>query len=523
MLLHTMGLQSVIDSWRDELHEALLKQKQDTAVALAHRIINRLDQSDDDETEEAWALNAKADVLCLLERLAEAQALYERAVHIYPNYRPSYETLATLLLHTNQPTAFADLAFRGAALFPDSGLLQFYAAKAALSQQDYQKAQGYLEATTEILPDHAEAQDSLGVIYQMQGRFREAALRHNTAVKQEANHAGYAYNLATAMDHLGDRSSAEKLYEHVVKLSPRHSTALANLAVIRQRQGHFQQAESLFLRALDVDPKMFTALMGLAGLRKLLSKKDEALRLYKEALSIKPEDPSARFMVDTLSGRTPDAPPQEYVAELFDDFAEDFERKLVRELRYQAPELVWQQVSPALEAFRRDHSDMGAYVAMDVGAGTGLFGKYLKGHVTKSIGVDLSRKMLDKAQALGIYDEVIVDDLTKAMDSQPEGSLCLVASVDTFVYLGELTPAVQAAARALHMGGILAFTVEALEESSLEEFELRDTSRYAHKRSYLQRILAASGFHLAVCDEVTLRYNKDAPIHGYVCLAIAGS
>jgi hypothetical protein len=80
--------------------------------------------------------------------------------------------------------------------------------------------------------------------------------------------------------------------------------------------------------------------------------------------------------------------PKEFVAELFDSFADSFDEKL-KNLQYKNPEMIGQAAKESAPSYRS---------ACDAGCGTGLAGRFLRPLVTGVlVGVDASQKMLDIA------------------------------------------------------------------------------------------------------------------------------
>ena len=79
------------------------------------------------------------------------------------------------------------------------------------------------------------------------------------------------------------------------------------------------------------------------------------------------------------------------------------------------------------------------------------------------------------------------------------------------VYIGDLTPLFTMVVSALRNGGKIAFTVEKLEHG---DFKLLETGRYAHSLEYIQRICTQHALEVLIQDNIVLREQKGAPIHG---------
>jgi predicted TPR repeat methyltransferase len=120
--------------------------------------------------------------------------------------------------------------------------------------------------------------------------------------------------------------------------------------------------------------------------------------------------------------------------------------------------------------------------------------------------------MLEKASALGLYDDLVEADLTATLASRP-GTYDVVTAADVLVYIGDLAPALEAAATALRFGGLAAFTVERTDEAG---YHLTTTGRYEHAPAFVRDVAAAAGLTEVSADEVVLRVEQARPVAGLV-------
>ncbi len=121
--------------------------------------------------------------------------------------------------------------------------------------------------------------------------------------------------------------------------------------------------------------------------------------------------------------------------------------------------------------------------------------------------------MIEKAKARGVYDRLGVGDLVATLLDNP-GAFDLLTAADVFIYLGDLTPVLQAALRALRPGGRLAFTVEA---GTGDRYHLHQkTLRYTHSQKYIEHVATIHGLAQELFTSVTLRVESDQPVAGYL-------
>src|SRR5262249_22659881 len=113
----------------------------------------------------------------------------------------------------------------------------------------------------------------------------------------------------------------------------------------------------------------------------------EAVLCLEKRLESEPEDPVTRHEIAALAGANPAKAPREFVRQLFDDYAENFDRSLLRGLSYSVPRELVENVVAAC-----GHGP--PWDVLDLGCGTGLMGTLLAAHARSMVGIDLSEKMI---------------------------------------------------------------------------------------------------------------------------------
>ena len=92
-------------------------------------------------------------------------------------------------------------------------------------------------------------------------------------------------------------------------------------------------------------------------------------------------------------------------------------------------------------------------------------------------------------------------------------SFDLIAACDTLIYFGDLQQVIVPAARMLHPGGRLAFTVE---RGETIPFQLTDSGRYAHSETHIRDVARLAGLRVAALTDGLLRYEYGDPVTGLV-------
>lgn len=234
--------------------------------------------------------------------------------------------------------------------------------------------------------------------------------------------------------------------------------------------------------------------------------------------------------------------PKEFVAELFDSFADSFDQKLLENLEYKVPALVGNLTK---------HMMHESYVnAMDAGSGTGLAGRYLRPLVKeKLVGVDASSKMLDIAAKCTVskgcglddgsdsdingniddrplYDDLIVMDLEEMTvgdtlyrngDRKKTTGFDLIVAADVLVYFGSLENLIRVFAIISEPGAVLVFSCEkAAKEEAPLGWRLLPSGRFAHTKDHAVAVAAKAGYGLKYYEDIVPRTEKGEPVKGHL-------
>jgi len=504
-----------------------------------------------------------------------ARRLMESSLRIAPDEPDVLANLAQVLLHLGEEGATLALTERSLKLDPRNARCHFTRGKALAIQNSHKEAIVHFDRCIELAPSLTEAYVQRALSAHQLGRLEEALMGYGLALELVPDQAhvlsnkGHALFVlgrweearqllerATALDpsssdahfHLGlvhqqaNRiAQAHACFEEAVRLHPSHVQGLIHLAYTHQRQFMLpQRSIALLDRALMLsDSRLAPALAARAGLLLTLRQTEEALADYDEAIELVPDNAKihidrgeALLMLDrvleaeasfkkaqSLGGNadylqyvlaslgaceSPQAAPTRYVTDLFDSYAKRFDEHLQSGLKYQSPSLLTQRLW--------SYTNARELCVLDLGCGTGLCGPLLRERSKKLVGVDLSPKMLELAEARACYDQLTHAEISDYLKATQDVFDCIVAA-DVFIYVGELRKIFERVARSLADGGLLAFTAE---RSDTKDLVLRPSRRFAHSANYLRSLANETGFAVLEISPSVLRQESGKDVDGYI-------
>ncbi|MBV1882864.1 MAG: tetratricopeptide repeat protein [Pseudomonadales bacterium] len=426
------------------------------------------------------------------------------------------------------------------------GLCRYY-------QKQYDKAEYCFQKSLKLEPNLVEAHNNLGLVYQALGDMSRGIKSAQQALSINPNYLNAYVNIGNMNAALGLYDASEEYFQkallihpndvrainglgevyrqrgdaesaiasfcEALKINPSYSLAYNNLGLVYKTIGETNKAIDCFESAMRVDPQDRNAPLNLGNLYFESQSNDLAKKFYHQVLELEPSNGSAQHMLSVLEGDQSASLPKEYVKDLFDGYAENFETHLVDSLDYHVPELLRGIFSQ--NGFKSNSSANGLFEGMlDLGCGTGLSCKAFKDLVDVSIGVELAPNMVAKARQSGLYKEVhcldIIDFLrndaiNKIETVSGKKSFDICIATDVLVYMGELKILFELLAHCLADGAYFIFSTELTDQS---DYLLQSTGRYAHSPQYFKRLCIDHGFQILIREQVNVRKHKGEWIVG---------
>lgn len=278
------------------------------------------------------------------------------------------------------------------------------------------------------------------------------------------------------------------------------------------QNGDAAGALAMFTLAVERAPQWTPGWLSLGRARAATFDPAGAIEAWRECLRLDPKDAvGAGLELARIDASVSiDAAPQAYVANLFDAYAEEFDKALVERLGYCAP----QHLAGLAVMARNEREDKFSRV-LDLGCGTGLAGEAIATQALRLEGVDLSNGMIEQAEAKGFYDALTRSDIQSFLYNA-ENSYDLILAADVLIYFGDLLPLFKSVADKLLPDGVFAFS---LEYSPGQDWTILESLRFAHSGDYVLRQLRACGLELIALERDVLRKDRGADIEGLLVVA----
>jgi predicted TPR repeat methyltransferase len=273
-----------------------------------------------------------------------------------------------------------------------------------------------------------------------------------------------------------------------------------------EAEGDYEAAIDLLDQTLELAPHWAAAWFSLGMIRESQSRRDEAIAAFSRALAVDSGDEFGASLQLARLGVTPrpDGAPAGYVRNLFDQYAGRFEAHLCDGLSYRGPTLL----ADAIDRIEKGHFGH----VIDLGCGTGLCAPHFRARAERLTGVDLSSAMIKMARSKKLYDRLEMAEIGVFLDGEPAANAALILAADVFVYFGDLLPVFCKAIRIIEPGGLFAFTLQ----SADDDYKLGLDMRFAHSRTYVQKVAQISGFEITFLESAWARHDKGVEVPGLV-------
>jgi predicted TPR repeat methyltransferase len=436
-------------------------------------------------------------------QLHTARENYIQAIHLKTDYLDAHFNLGLVFLAQQEKKAALTQFQNVISLHPDHIQGHWQLANIYWQNQDLEKVHYHYQKIFNIDPNSVELLNNFAVLMLKKGQNNAAIDYLKRALIIDSKHKISRNNLATILLQNNQLKEAIWHYSLYLNLEPLDKEALFNRAHSLMLTGHLHEAIDDLKQILVVDETKIDAHCNLAAIYLKLKESATALKHYQIILNFNDKHPIANYMVCALTQKNiPKTAPLEYIKNLFDNYAFQFDEHLKNILLYKIPQLLRKQLNPFLEKKK--------YNLLDLGCGTGLSGECFIDISKKMTGIDISRNMLNKAKEKACYDFLIEKDILDGIIKLYE-KYDLILCIDTLVYFGDLNDFFNKILLCISINGLLCISIE-MSNQDFSSFTLQINGRYQHTKKYIIELAKKNKLTLLTYKNVVGRHQENQPI-----------
>ncbi len=389
--------------------------------------------------------------------------------------------------------------------FPRSIQLYSNLARAFFNEHEYNEAAEYYKKLITLDPGNIFAYKYYCLSLLRSKEFSQVIKVSDKALVIDPDNVEILNIICEAYLALGNIDAAKTICLNAFQISTTDVNTYINMGNALQKNHQYEDAIEWYEKALKIEPDNANVYHNLGISYFRLNDNVRAADKFRKAIEIRPDLSISKHMLAVAEGDNTERAESGYVTDLFDEYAHRYD-KHQKDLKYKVPE----HINNAVRNLYADNYLKNKVDILDLGCGTGLCAPYLEDIISSILGVDLSPDMIKQASNLGLYSELVVEDMSACMNSRPD-SFDLAISGDVFIYVGDLSREFKAAKTALRDNAYFVFTVQVNDD--VLEYELTDTGRYNHAGSYIQYLSDSHDFKMISKDDIISRVDYGVPIN----------
>lgn len=369
---------------------------------------------------------------------------------------------------------------------------------------DFNRAESMYVQLLKLCPPSPLLYSRVAMLYYEMDAFKKAAAMYGKALKLEPDDLDLHFNYFLCLKKCGRLEDAITGFSELAGKLVSDPEPLYNLANCYRETGHFKLAAESYEKTLALDGTHFSALKNLAYVYHRLGNYEKAARLYERILEKDPENSQARHMLFSITGKEIPSLPDQYVAEIFDEYSDKFEKHLLEDLQYSVPD----KLKSAFESL--DYPVNHFSRCLDLGCGTGLAGTVFADLCDTLTGIDISAKMVEKAKIKNIYDQLEVAEITEYLQRK-HNLFDLIIAADVMTYMGDLRPVMKGVSGLSTEYALFCFSIE---NSDKPGYHLGKTGRFLHAPEYILETATECGWKPIKWISTVLRKEGDSWVDG---------
>jgi len=231
--------------------------------------------------------------------MANAELSLSRALKLKPESPETLYLLAQVYRSESRSLDALDLLVRANKLTPGNPDILFLMAQIGMSQRFFADAIPLLEKASQLDPNRVEIRSALGECYFKSDQVEKAIQEFDKVIQLEPNGRAYAY-LGLSYAYLGRFDQAKVSFQHALKIDPHDTFCLFHLGYLAEQQGDTAAADTVFQKVLQADPNFPYALLEMANLRIEQKRFQEAEGLLKRYVRLSANPATGYYKLVTV-------------------------------------------------------------------------------------------------------------------------------------------------------------------------------------------------------------------------------
>ena len=210
---------------------------------------------------------------------------------------------SSIQLLANRYVYFAAAPFAlllGGGVASAAGILIVQSALTILDIRDWRDSETVWRHTLLVSPDHALAQNEMGLALGAKGDYAGAAASFRRAIEIYPRFTEAMCNLGGAYIAQGDTARAEAVLRASLSIDPQDYAVYTNLGNLRLVELRFEDAASWYRQSLALKPTSSSTMYNLGYAMMLMGKYDEALDTLSRAITLNPNFRDAYFLIGQI-------------------------------------------------------------------------------------------------------------------------------------------------------------------------------------------------------------------------------
>ncbi|MBN2532999.1 MAG: tetratricopeptide repeat protein [Spirochaetales bacterium] len=206
-----------------------------------------------------------------LNKLAEAEENFYKAIEINPDSYPAYSYLGTLYSRKKENDMAITMYNKAIEIYPRDVVSVYSLGLFYLENNLFDEAIIQFKRAIELYPEHSGAHSNLAYIYGMQGKFDLMEEYAKKAILYNPEETPARYNLAALYLNTGRTGEAIEQYKKIIHTTPHDSgNAYNQLGVIYARENELKKAIQYWKKALEIEPDHENAKANLRRAREII-------------------------------------------------------------------------------------------------------------------------------------------------------------------------------------------------------------------------------------------------------------